>query len=288
MRRASSIPHAISRRLKRLTASKPIARQLAEEFGVETRPTVDLVFWTPPGGGAQNFGDHLALIVVTKILADAGLFLDQAAPRRARLLTIGSILHRAQDGDTIWGSGVNGLMKVERHTFRRLDVRAVRGPRTRVLLMERGIDVPEIYGDPALLVGRLLPQWQGRTKVRRHVFMPNMHDLPLTRGWPDTISPFEPWNHCFDRIAESEFVIASSLHGLVVAEAYGIPARYVRLSETEGLLKYEDYLLGTGRAGVEFARSIEEALEMGGMPPPVFDGEKLLAAFPFDLWRDHG
>jgi pyruvyltransferase len=79
-------------------------------------------------------------------------------------------------------------------------------------------------------------------------------------------------------------VVASSLHGVVVAEAFGVPARFVRLSETESLLKYEDYLLGTGRTDEPFAKSIDEALDMGGMPPPRFDAEGLMAAFPFDLW----
>jgi pyruvyltransferase len=247
-------------------------------------PKVELVYWTPPGLGAQNFGDHLALIITTKVLADAGLFLEQEVPRQARLLTVGSILHQARDGDTIWGSGVNGKIAPERHRFTCLDVRAVRGPLTRHFLMTRGVSTPEIYGDPALLVGHLLPQWHGRMKTRRYLFVPNMHDLPAARGWPNSVSPFQPWNRCFDLISESELVIASSLHGLVVAEAYGIPARYLRLGEKESLFKYEDYLLGTGRSELTFARSIDEALEMGGMPPPRFDPSHLLNAFPFDLW----
>ena len=282
--RALRMPHRLLSRV-RAELKKPIAQQLADQFGDREHHLVQLVYWVPRGGAAQNFGDHLAHIVVTKILADAGLFLEQAVPRPARLLTIGSILHRAIDGDTIWGSGVNGLMDPKRHTFTHLDVRAVRGPKTREFLAQRGIDAPETYGDPGLLVERLLPQWRDRKRTRRYVFVPNMHDLPITQGWGEAVSPFSPWNVCFDRIAESELVIASSLHALVVAEAYGIPARYVRLSETEGLFKYEDYVLGTGRPDLEFARTIDEALEMGGMPPPKFDADKLLAAFPFDLWR---
>lgn len=280
-----SIPRSLLRRIRGKPRGKSVPLRLAEEFGGRKTSAVELVYWTP-GAGEQNFGDYLSSVIVTKILADAGLFLSQAVPRPARLLAIGSILHMARDGDTVWGSGVNGLMKVERHRFTRLDVRAVRGPRTRDFLQERGIAVPEVYGDPGLLIGHLLPHWHGTVKTRRYAFVPNMHDLPLTRGWPNVVSPFDPWNLCIDEIVRSEFVIASSLHGLVIAEAYGIPARYVRLSETEGLFKYEDHVLGTGRPQLEFARSIDEALEMGGMSPPKFDAAKLLAAFPFDLWRE--
>jgi pyruvyltransferase len=52
------------------------------------------------------------------------------------------------------------------------------------------------------------------------------------------------------------------------------------------MLKYQDYALGTGRTEIESASSIAEALEMGGMPAPVFDEEALLGAFPIDLWRE--
>jgi pyruvyltransferase len=80
-------------------------------------------------------------------------------------------------------------------------------------------------------------------------------------------------------------VLASSLHALIVAEAYGIPARYVRLSDHESIFKYNDYYLGTGRQQDKIATSVDEAVEMGGFAPPQFDASKLLKAFPFDLWQ---
>lgn len=35
---------------------------------------------------------------------------------------------------------------------RKLDVRAVRGPVTRAILMDYGYSVPEVYGDPAIIM----------------------------------------------------------------------------------------------------------------------------------------
>jgi pyruvyltransferase len=67
-----------------------------------------------------------------------------------------------------------------------------------------------------------------------------------------------------------------------VAEAFGIPARYIRLVEPS--LKYEDYYAATGRSLGDVAISRDAALEMGGMPPPRFDWRPLLQAFPLDLW----
>lgn len=247
------------------------------------RSPVSLTYWRP-NRRDSNFGDALSAVVVEAMLATRGLTLASPAVRQGTLLSIGSILHFARDGDVVWGTGLNGKIPVTAHRFRVLDVRSVRGPLTRAFLADRGIAAPAVYGDPALLLPTLL----GGEFVRRDDLplsvMPNLHDLALVAGRPDIVSPFDPWDRVMGRLLRSRFVVASSLHGVVVAEAFGVPARFVRLSETESLLKYEDYLLGTGRTDEPFARSIDEALDMGGMPPPRFDAEGLMAAFPFDLW----
>ncbi|GLQ53654.1 hypothetical protein GCM10010862_09130 [Devosia nitrariae] len=98
------------------------------------------------------------------------------------------------------------------------------------------------------------------------------------------INPARSWNRVVEEIASCEFVISSSLHGLVVADAYGIPSIYVRVGEREGLLKYEDYYAGTGRS-LHFANSIDEALSQGPCAPARFDPKPLIDAFPYDIWR---
>jgi len=83
-------------------------------------------------------------------------------------------------------------------------------------------------------------------------------------------------------------VISSSLSGIIIAEAFGIPARLLRIenqSNTEDLFKYRDYYYGTNRFEFKCATSIEEALEMMGEPAPACDLEKLVKAFPFDLFE---
>lgn len=247
------------------------------------RSVVSLTSWRPDRQ-RSNFGDALSAVVVEAMLATRGLTLASAAVRPRRLLAIGSILHFAREGDVVWGSGFNGKVSASAHRFRGLDVRAVRGPLTRAFLAERGVVAPAVYGDPALLLptlfgDRFLRQDGGRVSV-----IPNLHDLPLVAGRPDLVSPLDPWDQVIEQLIRSRFVVASSLHGAIVAEAFGVPARFVRLSETESRLKYEDYLLGTGRTDEPLANSIDEALEMGGMSPPRVDAAALLAAFPFDLW----
>ncbi len=228
------------------------------------------------------------MVVVNRVLSLFNHVPEEEVEKPSRLLAVGSILHFARDGDTIWGSGINGKVPESSHQCRALDVRAVRGPLTRDFLQRRGIAVPEIYGDPVLLLPRLFAGRFRASDQRPYVIVPNLHDLKALSGESNFVSPLQSWNSCVERILEASFVISSSLHGLVVAEAFGIPARYLRISETEHMLKYQDYALGTGRDSIEAAHSIAEALEMGGMPPPRFDEAALLQAFPIDLWRDDG
>lgn len=253
---------------------------------VHDYPHVELFYWRP-SGNRFNFGDHLAKVIVTKILIDHNHFLEEETDVPRTLFAVGSVLHFAKKNDVVWGSGINGKIATNQHQFKTLDVRAVRGPLTRAFLMERGIKVPAIYGDPALLMPTLFPGRFVRNPQSDYVVVPHMHDINIATkaNLQNVISPLSMWNRCIEDILKGELVISSSLHGLVVAEAYGLPARYLRLSEEENIFKYNDYTMGTGRGEIEAASCVKEALEMGGMPPPVFNAGQLIAAFPFDLWN---
>jgi pyruvyltransferase len=245
---------------------------------------IELFWWRSPAG--VNFGDYLSSVIVTKMAADADCFLDEERAASARLLAVGSILHFARDGDIVWGSGVNGKVPVERHSYRHLDVRAVRGPLTRDFLLRRGIGVPEIFGDPALLIADLLPtRFPGPAERTDPVaFVPNLHDLPAMQDWENVISPLDPWWSVVRRISRARHVISTSLHGLVVADAFGVPCTYLRLSEEENLFKYEDYVLGVGRSRLPVTRSRQEAVRASPLDAIRFDAARLKASFPYDLW----
>lgn len=249
-------------------------------------PHVDLFHWSP-SDGSINFGDRLSDIVCRQVLAGRHLSLDDQVARASRLLAIGSILHFAEDGNHIWGSGWNGKVGAEHFTARHLTVHAVRGPLTAEFLRKRGIQAPDVFGDPALLLPQLFGERFRPTPTEEHVFVPNLHDIALVGNNPEVVSPLWGWNLTIRSILNARLVLASSLHGLIVAEAFGVPARYVRLSETEDLFKYRDYYLGSGRSEADFvfAASIEEGLEMGGAPPLRYDPAPLLSAFPFELWQ---
>ena len=222
----------------------------------------------------RNFGDLLGPLIVRDLVAQLGL---GAATQRRRLLAVGSVLHFGRAGDVVWGAGRN--LKAGSPPDG-LDVRAVRGPRTAA-----GYPEAVIGGDPALLLGGLRPDLVVDPARRSGVtVVPNLNELVDVRDRRGILSPRAPLGHVVRTIARSTLVIGSSLHGVIVAEALGVPARAVR-AVAEPAFKYEDYYLATGRDPLEVvAGSVEEARERGGAPPPRWEPEPLLAAFPLDLW----
>lgn len=231
----------------------------------------------------NNFGDLLGPALVERLVQSHSL--PEPAEER-RLVSVGSIMSLARTGDTVWGTGINGKSKDRALEATVLDVRSVRGPRTRELLIGRGFQVPPIFGDPGLLVGHLWrrEELRGDRASQTLSIVPNLHDYRSQRHLQHSVNPTAPLWDVIGTIAASDFVVGSSLHGIVVAESLGIPARLVR-SSTEPEFKYLDYFEGTGRYGVAFADTVEEAISMGGAPlPEEWNPEPLLEAFPRDLW----
>jgi pyruvyltransferase len=233
----------------------------------------------------NNFGDLLGPLLANRIATDAGF----VQPRESRrLVAVGSIMKLTRAGDTVWGTGINGK-SMDVGAAPALDVRAVRGPKTRDALVAVGMSVPEVFGDPALLWPRF---WSRASYLERGGAMapvsvvPNFHDREHVAG-DNVIDPIGSPHEVIARIARSSFVCGSSLHGIVLAEAFGIPARLIR-SAHEPPFKYDDYYAGTGRPDYSAAATVEDAIDMGGEPPPLFDPEKLLAAFPYDLYSRKG
>lgn len=237
-----------------------------------------------------NFGDYLSQILVERIVdRPVEVFYRHPKNKKKKLLAIGSILSFAVDNDVVWGSGINGkLLRKDQYTFTTLDVRAVRGPLTRQYLYDNfGIEAPEVYGDPALLFPYFFPEFQKSANPSSdYIVIPHYTELNMfpKEGNPHIVYPTDPWDEVINRILDSNLVIASSLHGLIVAEAYGIPARLLKVTDHEPMFKYCDYYYGTNRPHFQYATSVEEALMMGGETPFECDLERLYEAFPSEFW----
>ena len=241
--------------------------------------TIPLYWWKDK----PNFGDLLSPIIVSHLAQKPVRF--STSP--GKLLAVGSILgFAARDNDLIWGSGMLWPARLPKM----LHVAAVRGPKTREVLLRQGIDCPAVYGDPAWLMPQIYnPKIEKQHKI---AVLPHHSDKWLKRlGTENNVkllsactSPFEVING----ILAAERLVTSSLHGLIIAETYGISAVLLRdrNQRWENHFKFADYFQSTGRMDHTLWNvSIEEAVKnIPKIPKPEpIDTEKLVAAFPLEL-----
>ena len=162
---------------------------------------------------------------------------------RGKLLAVGSVMICARPGDFVWGAGCMRDLPTTKRDCRFL---AVRGPRTRELIS--GSPVPEVYGDPGLLLPLL---YDPDVPVRHEVgIIPHYLDRDLApRDGYHFIDVARDWRSFVREVKSCRRVVSSSLHGIVIAEAYGVPAEWAVFSDRVlgGEFKFQDYFLGTGR-----------------------------------------
>lgn len=212
------------------------------------------------------------------------------------LLCIGSIIEGFMDSNSIiWGSGaIEGKKKLECKPKR---VCAVRGPLTRQYLLGQGIDCPEIYGDPALLMPIIYtPNVEKKYKLG---IIPHYSELELPEikaldSRDDILiikmRNYTTWQSVIDQICSCEAIASSSLHGLIISDAYGVPNVHIKLSNKVegGEFKYKDYYGGVGREyvpAIDFSRGIKlsEIQNSLKLYKPIYNIKPLLNAFPYRL-----
>ena len=130
---------------------------------------------------------------------------------------------------------------------------AVRGPLTRQKLIDQGVECPEVYGDPALLMSRFYPSHkQKRFKLG---ILPHYSDklntfLPLIKDGQSRSSIYKTPNplKVIDEICSCECLASSSLHGLIIADSYQIPSVWLKFSNklVSGSFKFQDYFQSIG------------------------------------------
>lgn len=266
-------------------------RELAKEVPDDSLAEVDVYHWHT-GEGEENLGDYLAPVICDRLRARFDLPRMVKGGKQRRLLAVGSVLGFSCRNAVVWGSGVLSRYYLygRRIQTAQLDVRCVRGPLTREYLLELGKSCPEVYGDPAILMPLIYtpkkPEARHRAALVRH--FKEMPFAQLPRDVVDVNILTRDYEAFLDTIAACDRVISSSLHGIILAESYGIPAILLDRTGKMNLFKYRDYYFSTGRTQTVTARTVEEALELEPMPLPDLDAlrQGLLDAFPKDLWEE--
>lgn len=238
---------------------------------------------------APNFGDLLSPWLIAKMTGREVVFAD---PKKPHYLVIGSVLNRANPRSQVWGAGAFGTEDGAVFAISAA-YHAVRGPLSHARLATLGIPCPEVYGDPALLA----PAYFSPR-------VPKRHDYGIVARWSETrwheaeIGPgvriidlgTDDVEGVIEAMLSCRRIVTGSLHGLVMADAYGIPSAWVRSGTAYGgQYKFFDYFATVRKfrsphdldaSTPVTADRLRDSLHFDGRPI-VFDHRKLLDACPF-------
>lgn len=109
---------------------------------------VNVNYWS----GVKNIGDAISPVVVSFMAVRNNIDVHRPVRKTKHLYAVGSVITAGCQDCTVWGSGLLNTQVLSRLNKRKLDIRSVRGPLTRIVLMEHGYEVPLNYGDPAILM----------------------------------------------------------------------------------------------------------------------------------------
>ena len=218
---------------------------------------VRLYRWRRKRSQHGNFGDEITIPILDRLFGIEALPVDFD---QAELLGAGSTLEfyvRKMGRPPawkrflwrrdlhVWGTGT----LFDEHEIawpQRLHFHALRGS-----LTAARVGVGDIaLGDPGILSNRLIrrPKSQSAVAVVPHFMdMRRLADLP--KHWR-VVDPEQPVDDVLAQIASAELVLSSSLHGLIVADSFGIPCVWLGFlggSPGSPTHKFLDYASVRGR-----------------------------------------
>jgi len=236
-----------------------------------------------------NFGDELSKFITESLINKSKYRLVYNERNiSTNIVCIGSYIHKAKDNSFIYGSGVRTPNNIEKgHRYTNLNVSAVRGPLTKRFLERRHIQIPEIYGDPALLLPKFYKPNINKELKDKIGIVPHKSNYSMYVNKIDTskyflINPTDKWKNVINNIYSCKAIISSSLHGLVCSDAYNVPNLWLdEYKLSEGGFKFKDYFASQGREYIKITNLNQyrnDLLYTGGNK---INLEKLINAFPF-------
>ena len=241
---------------------------------------INLIYWD-----SENFGDALSPLLVEELsglqtqhklspmsVYNIRLLLKRLSrleffrlkslllPWQETLLCVGSVMSWGKKSSVVWGAGFMN----HSDSFEGGKTLAVRGRLTDEKLRKDGFPGCGVFGDPALL----LPLWIRPERKKRYKLgiVPHWHEVDFF------LEHYGKRYHIIDlrtsdvskvvsEIAACEYVLSTSLHGVIVAHAYQIPSLWIRKGyiDTDGF-KFHDYFSSVGIPAYYGFDNIEEIL----------------------------
>jgi hypothetical protein len=216
-----------------------------------------VMYWPRSATVRNNWGDMLNPFLAGFLSGRPVIHLEDAPGWQGPVHSmIGSHLAKARPSFVVWGTGFiesgQGLRTAP------AAIAAVRGPLSRRMLLASGQDCPPVFGDPALLY----PAMHAATRrdeydlgIIQHVREAGVDPLPAAiPGLRVRVIDIQAGlAEVADAITSCRRIASSSLHGIIAAHAYGVPAVWISFSDRplgDGL-KFRDYWASVGQEDVQ-------------------------------------
>lgn len=200
----------------------------------------------------KNFGDAITPDILSYM---SGRSVEYIEPQFSDIVAIGSILNNADEterpnGIYVWGSGaMDPLLKMQKTNIK---YAAVRGPLTADVI---GLS-EATFGDPGLLISDIVPPSTPTDRVGvllHHSKQPSPWLSELVEKESDRFvlipAVDDDYLGVIRQISSCSHIFSSSLHGLIVADSYGIPNTWLDPDGNHDFprFKFRDYAAGVVR-----------------------------------------
>ena len=222
------------------------------------------------GAPTQNFGDYLPVLLARELMlqprveADIyrliGSVIDSQWILRDLRHTVGAKSGRI----AFWGCGMRDAQPLTPRARAQCSFFGVRGPLTRQAL---ALPANTVMGDPGLLLPLLHRSSQPPVDTaQRTICIPHIHDaksddeLLAISGADCVVRPSiaaseTALRQVIDRIVHADFVLSGSLHGAIVACAYGRPFAFWDNGHLDVEFKWRDFAASV-HIPCEFVRDV--------------------------------
>lgn len=216
---------------------------------------MNLYYWK----AKRNFGDLLSGLLLERF---CGLKSKWVEPAEAELVMCGSVLEHLPDNYSGVIAGAGKLHEEVKLNLPLAKILALRGP-----LSAKGLKGDFVLADPGLLADELV-------KIENKEY-----NLGIVPHWTDTVLEFDQRFlkykphiinvaddplHVITEIAKCKKIVSSSLHGIILADAFGIPRRIelaprmISHASEGGEFKWKDY---SASLNIKFEIGVTKAVD---------------------------
>lgn len=203
-----------------------------------------------------NAGDFYAIWIAPMVAGRPANLPSDPEINKCSLAVVGSILEWGIR--YVWGPGfIDSTKELNKETEK---VFALRGPASYKIAKSSPHSatqsVSPVYGDPGLFMSWYY-QPHNQTKSYSLCLMPHYSEpyesvlVDIKAKWNGVhqIDLKDPLFQIMDEIVKCEFVLSSSLHGMIFSDSYGIPNAHMNLTRRVmgGNFKFDDYFSAVSR-----------------------------------------